>query len=165
MKENQNDMNAIDGVRLSPHFLLREFLNLNKYPENIPTMQVVANLTYGCHQLLEPARLMVGPIIVNSGFRCEAVNRQVGGVRNSQHLVGQAADIRPKDSAQFQTLVEFFRKWEYTDQLLTASTWLHISWNPFAQPRHYVRIGYYRCFLQLGARPQRLVLGPDPRVK
>ena len=101
-------MNAIDGVRLSPHFLLREFLNLNKYPENIPTMQVVANLTYGCHQLLEPARLMVGPIIVNSGFRCESVNRQVGGVRNSQHLVGQAADIRPKDPVQFQTLVDFF---------------------------------------------------------
>ena len=120
MKENQNDMNAIDGVRLSPHFRLSEFLNLNKYPENIPTMQVVANLTYGCHQLLEPARLMVGPIIVNSGFRCEAVNRQVGGVRNSQHLVGQAADIRPKDSAQFQTLVEFFRKWEYNGQRLAA---------------------------------------------
>ena len=144
MKENQNDMNAIDGVRLSPHFRLGEFLNLNKYSENIPTMQVVANLTYGCHQLLEPARLMVGPIIVNSGFRCEAVNRQVGGVRNSQHLVGQAADIRPKDSAQFQTLVDFFDKWEYSDQLLTGNGWLHISWNPFAQPRHYVRIGYYR---------------------
>ena len=87
---------------------------------------------------------MVGPIIVNSGFRCEAVNRQVGGVRNSQHLVGQAADIRPKDPVQFQTLVEFFKKWEYTDQLLTGNDWLHISWNPFAQPRHYVRIGYYR---------------------
>ena len=129
MKENQNDMNAIDGIRLSPHFRLSEFLNLNKYPENIPTMQVVANPTYGCHQLLEPARLMVGPIIINSGFRCEAVNRQVGGVRNSQHLIGQAADIRPKDPVQFQTLVDFFRKWEYTDQLLTGSTWLHISWN------------------------------------
>ena len=145
MKETQNEiLRSLDGVRLSQHFLLREFLNLNKYPENIPTMQVVANLTYGCHLLLEPARLMVGPIIINSGFRCEAVNRQVGGVRNSQHLVGQAADIRPKDPVQFQTLVEFFRKWEYTDQLLTGSSWLHISWNPFAQPRHYVRIGYYR---------------------
>ena len=144
MKENQNDMNEFDGIRLSPHFRLSEFLNLNKYSENIPTMQVVANLTYGCHQLLEPARLMVGPIIVNSGFRCEAVNRQVGGVRNSQHLVGQAADIRPKDPAQFQTLVDFFKKWEYSDQLLTGNGWLHISWNPFAQPRHYVRIGYYR---------------------
>lgn len=49
MKENLND------TRLSPHFKLGEFLNLKKYPENIPTMQVVANLTYGCHQLLEPA--------------------------------------------------------------------------------------------------------------
>ena len=49
MKENLND------IRLSPHFILGEFLNLKKYPENIPTMQVVANLTYGCNQLLEPA--------------------------------------------------------------------------------------------------------------
>ena len=134
----------LDGTRLSPHFKLGEFLNLGKYPENIPTMQVVANLTYGCHQLLEPARLLVGPIIVNSSFRCEAVNRKVGGVRNSQHLIGQAADIRPKDPARFPELVDFFKSWEYTDQLLTASTWLHISWNPFTPPRHYIRIGYYK---------------------
>jgi len=38
-------------------------------------MQAVANLTYGCHLLLEPARLEVGPIIINSGYRSEAVNR------------------------------------------------------------------------------------------
>ena len=69
MIENQNKPNELDGVRLSAHFKLGEFLNLKKYPENIPTMQVVANLTYGCHQLLEPARLIVGPIIINSGFR------------------------------------------------------------------------------------------------
>ena len=103
----------------------------------------VANMTYGCHQLLEPARLIVGPIIINSGFRSEAVNRQVGGVRNSQHLIGQAADIHPKDPAQFPVLVDFFRNWEYTDQLLTASNWLHISWSPFSPPRHIIRIGYY----------------------
>jgi uncharacterized protein YcbK (DUF882 family) len=84
----------INDIRLSKHFKLSEFLNLKKYPENIPTMQVVANLTYGCHLLLEPARIEVGPIIINSGFRNEAVNRQVGGVKNSQHLLGQAADIR-----------------------------------------------------------------------
>ena len=144
MKENLNNMSELDGVRLSPHFKLSEFINLGKYPENIPTMQDVANMTYGCHQLLEPARLLVGPIIVNSGFRCEAVNRQVGGVKNSQHLIGQAADIRPKDPAQFSKLVEFFRNWEHTDQLLTGTNWLHISWNPFAPPRQYVRVGYYK---------------------
>ena len=142
MNETRMIMNY-NSVSLSPHFKLGEFLNLGKYPENIPSTQVVANLTYGCHQLLEPARLIVGPIIINSGYRNEAVNRKVGGVKNSQHLFGQAADIRPKDPAQFQQLVDFFKSWEYTDQLLTGNGWLHISWNPFAAPRHYVRIGYY----------------------
>ena len=138
MKENLNE------IKLSQHFLLSEFLNLKKYPENIPTMQVVANLTYGSHLLLEPAREIVGPIIINSGFRSEAVNRKVGGVRNSQHLIGQAADIRPKDPKQFLRLVDFLKACDLTDQLLTGSTWLHISWNPFATPRHYIRIGYYK---------------------
>ena len=133
-----------DNIRLSRHFMLSEFLNLKKYPEDIPTMQDVVNLTYGCHQLLEPARLIVGPIIINSGFRNAEVNRKVEGVGNSQHQFGQAADIRPKDPNEFQKLVDFFKSWEYTDQLLTGKGWLHISWNPFASPRHYVRIGYYR---------------------
>ena len=59
----------------------------------------------------------------NSGFRNEAVNRKVGGVRNSQHLLGQAADIRPKDPTQFQHLVDFLKANTLTDQLLTGSTW------------------------------------------
>ena len=138
MKENLNE------IMLSPHFKLSEFLNLGKYPENIPTLQVVANLTYGCHLLLEPARAIAGPIIINSGYRSEAVNRKVGGVSNSQHLVGQAADIRPRDPARFWPLVEFLKACEHTDQLLTGNGWLHTSWNPLAQPRHYVRIGYYQ---------------------
>ena len=134
----------LDGIRLSPHFSLAEFLNLSKYPENIPTLQAVVNMTYGCHLLLEPARQLVGPILINSGFRNEKVNQRVGGVANSQHLTGQAADIRPRDSAQFQRLVEFLRQHALTDQLLTGNGWLHISWNPFAPPRHFVRIGYYK---------------------
>jgi len=143
MKTDSN-MNELNSVKLSPHFQLREFLKLGKYPENIPTIQVVANLSYGCHFLLEPARLEVGPIIINSGFRCETVNRKVGGVVNSQHLIGQAADIHPSDPAQFSKLVEYLKKCPYTDQLLTGSGWLHISWAPFSNPRHFIRIGYYR---------------------
>ena len=141
MKEN---LNKFDGARLSPHFLLSEFLNVGKYPDNKPTLQDVANMTYGCIMLLEPARLEVGPIIINSGFRNSRVNRLVGGVSNSQHLIGQAADIRPKDPAQFQRLVDFLKAHDLTDQLLTGSTWLHLSWNPFVQPRRYIRIGYYK---------------------
>ena len=107
-------------------------------------MQVIENLTYGCRHLLEPAREVVGPIIINSGYRNEAVNRQVGGVRNSQHLKGQAADIRPQDPTQFGRLVSLLKSNPYTDQLLTGNGWLHISWTPTAKPRHFVRIGYYQ---------------------
>ena len=134
----------LNDTRLSSHFRLGEFLNLSKYPDNKPTMQLVANMTYGCLMLLEPARQVVGPIIINSGYRNPRVNTLVGGVRNSQHLQGQAADIRPQDPSQFQRLVDFFKSHELTDQLLTGSGWLHISWNPFATPRHYVRVGYYK---------------------
>lgn len=135
----------VNDTRLSEHFTLEEFLNTRKYPCNKPSLQHVANMVYGCVMLLEPARQVVGPIIINSGFRNEDVNRHVGGVRNSQHLTGQAADIRPKDPQQFHRLVDFLSTHPHTDQLLTArSGWLHISWSPFTQPRHQVRIGYYK---------------------
>ena len=135
---------SIKDIQLSPHFRLSEFLNLGKYPDNIPSMQAMVNMTYGCLTLLEPARQLVGPLIINSGYRNEVVNRKVGGVKSSQHLTGQAADIRPRDSAQFQRLVEFLKANQSTDQLLTGNGWLHVSWTPFTQPRHYIRIGYYK---------------------
>ena len=135
---------TINDIRLSAHFKLVEFLNVKKCPDNKPTLQDVANMAYGCIMLLEPARQAVGPIIISSGFRNSRVNRQVGGVANSQHLIGQAADIRPQDPAKFQSLVDFLKTSEYTDQLLTGSTWLHISWSPFRPPRHQIRIGYYK---------------------
>ena len=135
----------MEKTRLSNHFNLSEFLNVDKYPDNKPTMQHVANMTYGCLMLLEPAREAIGsPIIINSGFRNSRVNALVGGVSNSQHLLGQAADIRPKDPAQFQRLVAFLKAHALTDQLLTGPGWLHISWTPFGIPRHYIRIGYYK---------------------
>ena len=135
----------INDIQLSSHFMLSEFCNFGKYPDNLPSVQVLFNLKYGCQYLLEPARQAIAcPIIINSGFRNPRVNALVGGVKNSQHLLGQAADIRPKDPAQFQRLVDYLRTCEHTDQLLTGSGWLHISWCPFSPPRHYIRIGYYK---------------------
>ena len=42
------------------------------------------------------------PIIINSGYRSPSHNKRVGGAKHSQHLLGNAADIRvqgmtPKD--------------------------------------------------------------------
>ena len=135
----------MENIKLSNHFLLAEFCNWKKYPDNMPTIQQIANMAYGCRQLLEPAREAIGcPIIINSGFRNADVNAQVGGVKNSQHQQGQAADIRPRDPQQFQRLVDFLKANALTDQLLTGNGWLHISWAPFRPPRNFVRIGYYK---------------------
>lgn len=54
------------------------------------------NLILLCLQL-EKIRFYTGPIIINSGVRCSVHNIRVGGVSNSQHLQGKAADIRVKN--------------------------------------------------------------------
>ena len=58
--------------------------------------KVAENLQYLCQTVLEPLREHFGmPVVVSSGYRCKELNRLVGGVRNSQHLTGEAADIQP----------------------------------------------------------------------
>ena len=47
-------------------------------------------------------------IYINSGFRCKKHNIEVGGATTSRHMIGCAADIRPRDPAllsAFKTLV------------------------------------------------------------
>ena len=45
-------------------------------------------------QLLDPIREAWGePIVVSSGYRCKQLNALVGGVKNSHHILGCAADI------------------------------------------------------------------------
>ena len=63
--------------------------------KNDPSIQEVANLTALIENVLDPLREAYGkPIIVTSGFRCEKLNKAVGGAASSQHVKGQAADIR-----------------------------------------------------------------------
>ena len=51
------------------------------------------------------------PIEVTSGFRCWKVNEAVGGVKNSQHLAGQAADIVPaKSPERLRELFDIIRR-------------------------------------------------------
>lgn len=44
------------------------------------------------------------PIIVNSGYRSPEHNAKVGGVKNSTHIQGIAADIRPQNKEDLKEL-------------------------------------------------------------
>lgn len=60
--------------------------------------RVEDNLTILVINFLHPIRKWLGiPFFITSGYRCVPYNRHVGGVRNSQHILGTAADIVVKD--------------------------------------------------------------------
>ena len=48
--------NTMNDIQLSQHFTVAELCNLKKYPKNIPTIQQITSMTYGCRHLLESLR-------------------------------------------------------------------------------------------------------------
>ena len=57
-------------------------------------------------EMLDNARHLAGiPFIINSGYRTKAANRDAGGLRNSAHLDGFAADIRCNASRERMYIV------------------------------------------------------------
>ena len=91
--------------------------------------------------MLQPAReLYRKPIRVTSGFRSLAVNRAVGGVRNSQHTRGEAADITVNSKEENKKLFELIRDNLSFDQLIDERdfSWIHVSYKSEEENRKQV---------------------------
>ena len=93
----------LDGSRLSPHFTLGELCKTSAITAdgNIPSHVHIENMKRLCgwlEMLRSEWNKRYGegddPIVINSGYRSEAVNKAVGGMKGSNHLTGCAADIR-----------------------------------------------------------------------
>jgi len=102
---------------------------------NKPTIQKVINLVYLAAFVLEPLRVAMGrPINISSGFRCEQLNKSVGGVYNSQHLKGQAADISIEGDMAFgRKIFDYIKNHLTFDQLIwehdkKGTYWVHVSY-------------------------------------
>ena len=85
--------------------LTRSATALRKGINNEANPTVKANLTALVENVLDPLREKWGqPIIVNSGYRCPALNKAVGGAVNSQHTKGEAADIRTVSNSRSENM-------------------------------------------------------------
>lgn len=88
-------------------------------------------------QVLQPLRDAWGaPLSINSGYRCEAVNKAVGGQPTSQHLKGEAADVCPSSrrnddtvsTERVKALAErVLERGLPFDQMILYPTMVHIS--------------------------------------
>ena len=68
--------------------------NIVNLPPRNKVVQVYYNLTILVDNLLDPIReRFATPMIITSGYRCERLNKLVGGVYNSQHMKGEAVDF------------------------------------------------------------------------
>ena len=143
-------------IRLSEHFMLSEFtrsstaerlgLDNSLDASNPLDQDVINNLRNLCEQVLEPLRAYAGqPIMIASGYRSPALNKAVRGSPQSQHLTGEAADIRlptyncrGADGQSFTNLEQLNKRFLWLmnntdfDQLIKETTnrqiyWIHVS--------------------------------------
>ena len=129
-------------MKLSDNFDLSEFIRSDYAKRNginnVPNAQQTENLQELCVHILEPLRKHFQiPILISSGFRCDALNAAIGGAKNSQHTMGQAVDIDHDLSANVVTNSMIF-DWIKTnlvfDQIIwefgtsTNPDWVHVSY-------------------------------------
>ena len=89
-------------------------------------------------QLLDPIREAWGePIVVSSGYRCKQLNALVGGVKNSHHILGCAADIIAGNRADHRKLFKMIQKMQQEGRIKFTQLiwegdgrWIHISYVP-----------------------------------
>ena len=141
-------------ARLSQHFTLGELCKTSAKTAdgNIPSHVHIENLKRLC-EWLEMLRSEWNkrygegnnPIIINSGYRSEAVNKAVGGAPSSNHLTGCAVDIHVTGIEQLVRYAAILldisdeRQEDFDELLLERSPrgtyWLHFAVRPTGNRR------------------------------
>ena len=127
-------------MQITPHFRLSEFVRSDTatrlgIDNSINDPEIIANIKNLCEHVLEPLRAYANcPILINSGYRCPQLNATVGGSRRSQHMKGEACDIRITDSATGNRWFRWMKENLPFDQLVkerahrsSSSFWIHVS--------------------------------------
>lgn len=100
--------------------------------KNEPDARTKEALLALIEHVLDPIRESWGkPLYINSGYRCPKLNKAVGGVSNSQHLYGEAADIDTRQGKEAnKALLECIRRRLQFDQLIDENNgaWVHVSY-------------------------------------
>jgi len=126
--------------KISEHVSYKEGVRSNTATrlniDNTPDSYQLSNMGILTDNIFEPLRKWVGgPIKINSFFRCENLNKAIGGSSRSQHCQGRAIDL--DDTFGHKTNAEMFKYikenlnydqiiWEFGDD--NNPDWVHVSY-------------------------------------
>ena len=112
--------------------LIKSDTAIKKKIWNGASREVEDNLIALVGAVLDPLRLFYGkPLHISSGYRNKELNRIVGGVWNSQHLTGEAADIDTGSKLENRRLAKMIVELKLPfDQLIDEAgyAWVHVSY-------------------------------------
>lgn len=129
-------------ARISKNFTWEEFtksdtakrLHINNA---ITSWEVRDNIKALVEDVLQPLRdAWGGPLFINSGYRCLELNKAVGGVPTSQHVLGQAADVGCSDPFALAKLAK--RMNLPFDQMVIYPSFVHFSYKKDGENRYEV---------------------------
>ena len=137
------------ATQISKSFVLEEFTKSDtakaKGIVNAIGQTEVVNLCALVHQVLQPLRDAMGhQVKIGSGYRCPRLNAAVGGVKNSQHMTGEAADLCiDGDMAKGKRWFEWIKTNCNFDQLIwehnaKGTYWVHVSYRANGNNRKQV---------------------------
>ena len=111
---------------------------------NIPTLTQVDAMKNFCKYIYDPlCEHYACKLPFNSFFRCEDLNKAIGGAKGSQHCKGEAMDIDLDGRAigvSNRDLFEYIRDHVEFDQLIWEfdGAWVHVSYSAITQPRKQI---------------------------
>ena len=131
-------------MKVGKYFNLEEFTRSQRAEKEkieeqyTPSDEVIENIKKLATKVADPIREKFGSFSPSSGYRCERLNKSVGGAKSSKHLLGKAFDetfrkngvnisasvffwlIANKEDVQWTKII-----WEYGNS--ENPDWLHIE--------------------------------------
>lgn len=126
-------------MKLSRNFSLSEFTKsssaLRLEIDNTPQGEHLEAAKLLFESVVQPVRDEFGLTVINSGYRCPALNEAIGGAKTSQHCKGEAADIEVPGTANI-VVAKWIQNFLEFDQLILefyskndpSAGWVHISY-------------------------------------
>lgn len=102
--------------------------------DNTPNPEQLENLKRTAEKIVDPVRNQFPTTSINSFFRSPALNRKIGGAKNSQHCLGEAVDLDSPEDVNNLAIFNFVKDHLVFDQVIAefpnaegVPSWCHAS--------------------------------------